>query len=329
MPAPKQAALPVSQQQLLKATAALLKHASQRQDSAKDLFDEDEFLYLVVALKNMPRQGRKDKPVRLPIPHPLYDLEGTDICLIVKDHKGEGHKEAKARVRAEKTAGVTKVIGVSKLKTKYESHEAKRELCKAYSLFLADSRVLPSLPKLIGKSFFKKKKQPLPVDLRKANWGAQVRAAAAATYMYPASGTCLNIRVARSTMSQQQVLDNCLAALGGAVEQLPHKWKGVRALHLKTADSVALPVYQALPETLPETLAEAEQPGSVSGQEAAPASLPGQAAVQDAPKQLQGKRKPAAAAAVAVAAKPTKAGVKAGKSVGLAARGKVAKKVKA
>lgn len=42
------------------------------------------------------------------------------------------------------------VIGTSKLRTKYESHEAKRNLCKAYDLFLADDRVLPSLPKLIG-----------------------------------------------------------------------------------------------------------------------------------------------------------------------------------
>jgi ribosome biogenesis protein UTP30 len=43
------------------------------------------------------------------------------------------------------------VIGLSKLRTKYESHEAKRQLCGLYDLFLADDRVLPSLPKLIGK----------------------------------------------------------------------------------------------------------------------------------------------------------------------------------
>ena len=63
---------------------------------------------------------------------------------------GEGHKAAKKRLKAGQAAGVAKVIGTSKLRTKYESHEAKRNLCAAYDLFLADERILPSLPKLLG-----------------------------------------------------------------------------------------------------------------------------------------------------------------------------------
>ena len=45
------------------------------------------------------------------------------------------------------------VVGVSKLRTKYESHEAKRILAGAYDLFVADERVIPSLPKLLGASY--------------------------------------------------------------------------------------------------------------------------------------------------------------------------------
>ena len=63
---------------------------------------------------------------------------------------GEGHKAAKKRLKEGQAAGVAKVIGTSKLRTKYESHEAKRNLCAAYDLFLADERILPSLPKLLG-----------------------------------------------------------------------------------------------------------------------------------------------------------------------------------
>ena len=63
---------------------------------------------------------------------------------------GEGHKAAKLRVKQQKVAGVAKVIGVSKLKGKYEPYEAKRQLCNSYDLFIADDRVVPSLPKLIG-----------------------------------------------------------------------------------------------------------------------------------------------------------------------------------
>ena len=63
---------------------------------------------------------------------------------------GEGHKAAKKQLKAGQAAGVAKVIGTSKLRTKYESHEAKRNLCAAFDLFLADERILPSLPKLLG-----------------------------------------------------------------------------------------------------------------------------------------------------------------------------------
>jgi len=63
---------------------------------------------------------------------------------------GEGHKEAKQYVKQQKLAGITKVVGVSKLRTKYEAPEAKRQLCSLYDIFLADDRVIPSLPKLLG-----------------------------------------------------------------------------------------------------------------------------------------------------------------------------------
>ena len=66
---------------------------------------------------------------------------------------GEGHKAAKKRVRQEKIAGVSKVVGVSKLRTKYEPFEAKRTLCNSFDLFVADDRVIPSLPKLLGEAW--------------------------------------------------------------------------------------------------------------------------------------------------------------------------------
>jgi hypothetical protein len=37
---------------------------------------------------------------------------------------------------------VARVIGVSKLKTKFKQYEAKRVLCSSYDLFLADDRLV-------------------------------------------------------------------------------------------------------------------------------------------------------------------------------------------
>lgn len=43
----------------------------------------------VIALKKVPQKPRSDKPIRIPIPHPIYSADGgTDVCLFVKDHKG-------------------------------------------------------------------------------------------------------------------------------------------------------------------------------------------------------------------------------------------------
>lgn len=54
-------------------------------------------------------------------------------------------------------------------------------------------------------------------------------------------------RVAKSSMSSQQCLDNIIAVVESALEHIPKKWTNVQALHLKSANSVALPVYQTLP----------------------------------------------------------------------------------
>ncbi|GKB62462.1 putative F-box domain containing protein [Tanacetum coccineum] len=42
---------------------------------------------------------------------------------------------------------------------------SKRKLCDSYDMFYADKRVVPFLPKLLGKHFFRSRKLPLGVDL--------------------------------------------------------------------------------------------------------------------------------------------------------------------
>ena len=50
------------------------------------------------------------------------------------------------------------VVGVEKLKGKFKPFEARRLLLKENGLFLADERVIPLLPKLLGSKFFAAKK---------------------------------------------------------------------------------------------------------------------------------------------------------------------------
>lgn len=78
-----------------------------------------------------------------------------EVCLFVKDPQRE-YKDLIHSLGLDHV--ITKVIGISKLRQKYKEYEAKRLLCNSYDLFLADDRVLPLLPKLLGKTFFAKKR---------------------------------------------------------------------------------------------------------------------------------------------------------------------------
>jgi len=50
------------------------------------------------------------------------------------------------------------IIGVTKLRQKYKQFADRRQLLSNYQLFMADARIIPLLPALLGKKFFEKKR---------------------------------------------------------------------------------------------------------------------------------------------------------------------------
>lgn len=144
----------LDREQVKKAVVALLKHESGGAKGKKSqLFEETDskVISLVLGMKEFPKVKRT-KPHQIAVPHSLHSA--SEICIIVKDPQ----KALKERLEAEPIDGVVKVIGLTKLRDNYKTFEAKRNLCDSYDLFMVDRRVLPMLPKLIGKSFFQKKK---------------------------------------------------------------------------------------------------------------------------------------------------------------------------
>lgn len=107
---------------------------------------------------------------------------------------------------------------------------------------------MPLMPGLLGKHFYQKKKLPVPVDLTHKNWKEQIERARASALVYLRSGTCCVVKVARLSLGKKEIAENVVAAINGVVEIVPRKWDGVRSLHLRLMESVALPVYQAVPE---------------------------------------------------------------------------------
>lgn len=85
----------------------------------------------------------------------MVDPRVTPICLITKDPQ----REYKDLLEAHNIKFIARVVGIEKLKGKFKPFEARRTLLKEHGLFLADDRVIPLLPKLLGIKFFKSKKQ--------------------------------------------------------------------------------------------------------------------------------------------------------------------------
>ncbi|KAL6570756.1 hypothetical protein OROGR_000306 [Orobanche gracilis] len=232
------------------AVGALLKHKASAQSSTGklQLLPDDDYIYLNLTLKKIPSNPRTN-PYRIPLTHPIMDAT-SQLCLIIDDRPQSPSPPSDQMKKLIKSQNIpiSKVIKISKLKTNYKPFEAKRKLCDSYDLFLVDKRVVHLLPKLIGKKFFKKKKLPLGVDLGKKNLKLQVERALGSAILYMRSGTCCVMKVGKVAMEKDEIVENVLDAINGAVEKVPKKWDGVRSLHLKFSDSVALPVYQMMPD---------------------------------------------------------------------------------
>ncbi|XP_078168954.1 uncharacterized protein LOC144563363 [Carex rostrata] len=246
---------PVSRDTVTSSVASLGKWMHGRSAASKPqllLDDHDDFFVLLLSLRQIPSNCRTN-PFFLSIPHPIFPLSdptlSPSVFLIIDDRAADSPPPSKFLEEAKEcNLPISEVIGISTLRTDYRAFESRRKLCGSHDLFLADKKILPLLPRLLGKSFFQKKKNPLPVNFSRVGWKDQIKRILNSTFFYLRSGTCCAIRVGRLAMEVEQVVDNVMAAIDEAVEKIPKKWGNVRSLNLKAVDSVALPIYQAVPE---------------------------------------------------------------------------------
>ncbi|KAJ4824982.1 hypothetical protein Tsubulata_014356 [Turnera subulata] len=249
----------VSTKTVERAVNALLKWRDSKSETQKpQLLEADEFVYLVLTLKKIPQKPEaRTNAYKLPLPHPLMQADDAlqQLCLIIDDRPKTKSKSKPALTKdiARKKIQndgipISKIIKLSKLRTDYRPFEAKRKLCDSYDLFLADKSLIPLLPKLLGKHFFKKKKIPVGVDLTKSNWKEQVERVCSSALLFLTTGTCSVVKVGRVSMSREEIVENVASAIDEIANLVPRKWGGIRSLHLKLLGSLALPLYQAVPD---------------------------------------------------------------------------------
>ncbi|XP_060185483.1 uncharacterized protein LOC132614951 [Lycium barbarum] len=265
----------INEDQVLKAVNALLKWKklqsnktqnpqSYQEDEEETQLVDDNFIYLQLTLKKIPPKELTN-PHKITLCHPISTF--SNICLIINDNPKKPHNSksnldgphnsrtnldvetAQKKIKSLEIP-ITKVLKLSKLKAEYNSFEAKRDLYESYELFLADKRVVNLLPGLLGKQFYKKKRKvPVPVELKgNSNWKEEIERALSSTLLCLGNGTCSVLKVGRNGMESSEVMENVLAAIDGIIEFVPKKLGGVRAFHLKFSDSLALPIYEDLPD---------------------------------------------------------------------------------
>jgi ribosome biogenesis protein UTP30 len=161
-------------------------------------------------------------------------------------------------------AKIGRVVGIEKLKKKYKTYETKRQLLAEYDIFLADDRIIPDVPHVLGKVFnSSKSKRPIPISLtmqlpkdkdgkrarvvrKPQDVAKQVQTALTSTYVHLSPSATTSIRVGRLSQDPKQISENIEAVVTALVEKFVTRgWRNIRAIHVKGPTTVALPIWLA------------------------------------------------------------------------------------
>ncbi|CAN8074083.1 unnamed protein product [Agarophyton chilense] len=210
-------------------------------ENVDDLLRPDGDFHLVVTFKFPPVKS-KLRPVPIALKHSLWKEGEHEVCLFVKDPQ----RLVKDYLAQHGNGGVTRVLGVEKLRKRYGTHEARRELSTMYDVFLVDQRVAPMMPNLLGNAFLQKRSMPLAVDMKK-DVVAAIRRTLTSTSFAPRQGTCTNVKIGRLDFEEEQLVDNALLAVDGIVRRCGGGWDDIQSFSLKTSRSPAIQIYLSLP----------------------------------------------------------------------------------
>ncbi|KAG2340190.1 ribosomal protein L1 [Suillus weaverae] len=231
----------ISVKQCTRAVRALHAYASKKQKEQEEtelLPSNEQYVWLQITVKRM-HPEHKIKPFKIPLKHPLIDPRVIPVCLITKDPQ----REYKDLLESHKIKFISRVVGITKLKGKFKSYEARRMLLKENGMFLADERVIPLLPNLLGKKWFDAKKQPIPVCLTRKDLKGELERAIESTYMHQNRGTCTSVKIGLLSHTPEKILDNIKISLPAIVNNIKGNWDNVQSLHIKTNTSISLPIW--------------------------------------------------------------------------------------
>ena len=240
---------------LVKNAAKLIKLYAKHQnekDALNLLGEEDKFITVNILLSEIPSRY-SPKPLRIPIPHPIYGPKyDTRACLFIKDPE----REFLDKIEDLNIPCLAKCITYNKLKKEYERYHDKKDLINEFDLFLTDIRLYKMLPKPLGKFFYQQKKFPYPANLHKLA-GNELETAINeifnATFFHIRNGPNYTLRVARTSMKTKEIMENVIAAVHNSLPYIMMhdgiKQNRVQSISLRVGDSFDLPIFNQLLNT--------------------------------------------------------------------------------
>ncbi len=281
--------------QTLKASTALLKHVQQEAKRLKELsakkplleneddvadsegqtVEGDQPIWLNLTTKKHIVDKSRLKPGKIAVPHSMNSSPSLSICLITADpQRAVKDVIADPAFPASLSSRIGKIIGYSKLKAKYHTFDAKRQLLAQHDIFLADDRIITRLVDALGKTFYKDTaKRPIPIQIAKLDKvdGKRIKSSSkisskedassvatpsivakeieAAINAVPISlrpGTSAAVRVGRASFTPTQLSENITAAASAMIGRyVARGWRNVKAIHIKSPNSAALPIWLA------------------------------------------------------------------------------------
>jgi ribosome biogenesis protein UTP30 len=234
--------------------------------------DNSNPIWLTLTTKKHITDQKRLKPSKISLPHPLNTSSNLRICLITADPQ-RTYKDlvASPAFPSALSARISKVVGVDKIRKKWTQYEAQRKLFAEHDIFLADDRIIIQLPKLLGKTFYKSTtKRPIPVSIQaqaprtdgkriakakdsdREKRGAgeakdmakEIEKAIGSALVHLSSSTNTAIKVGYSGMKPEELAENIEAVSDVLIEKfVVKKWRGVKALHVKGAETASLPIW--------------------------------------------------------------------------------------
>ncbi|CAI7627809.1 hypothetical protein PCG10_001354 [Penicillium crustosum] len=244
----------------------------------EDSATKNEAIWLVLTTKQHVVDKNRLKPGKISIPHSLNTSPSLSICLITADpQRGVKDIIADPSFPQGLSSRIEKVIGFSKLKARYQSFESRRQLFAEHDVFLADDRIAMRLVQTLGKIFYKSSKRPIPiriaeiekVDGKRVKKDTKKNSSSSkeeknASFASPlivakeiertlncasvqlAPSTTAAVRVGSSKFTAEQLSENIAAVVNGLTDKFVAKgWRNIKALHIKGANTMALPIWLA------------------------------------------------------------------------------------